>query len=48
MKITNSYPKVSIFSGLIICGYTQSELENMFEDRLKDFDKEKIKTWYNG
>jgi len=31
-----------------VCGYTQSELENVFEDRLKDFDKEKIKQWYNG
>jgi len=31
-----------------VCGYTQSELENVFEDRLKDFDKEKIKVWYNG
>jgi Protein of unknown function (DUF1703)./Predicted AAA-ATPase. len=31
-----------------ICGYTQSELESVFEDRLKDFDKEKIKQWYNG
>ena len=31
-----------------ICGYTQSELENIFHDRLKDFDKEEVKTWYNG
>jgi len=31
-----------------VCGYTQSELENVFSDRLKDFDKEKIKQWYNG
>ncbi|WP_459894648.1 ATP-binding protein, partial [Hydrogenobaculum acidophilum] len=31
-----------------ICGYTQSELESIFEDRLEDFDKEQIKTWYNG
>ncbi len=31
-----------------ICGYTQSELESVFEDRLKDFDKEEVKTWYNG
>jgi hypothetical protein len=31
-----------------ICGYTQSELESVFSDRLKDFDKEKIKVWYNG
>jgi len=31
-----------------VCGYTQSELENIFEDRIKDFDKNKIKEWYNG
>ncbi|WP_337954084.1 AAA family ATPase [Hydrogenobaculum sp. Y04AAS1] len=31
-----------------VCGYTQSELESVFHDRLKDFDKEKIKQWYNG
>jgi hypothetical protein len=31
-----------------VCGYTQSELESVFHDRLKDFDKEKIKVWYNG
>jgi len=31
-----------------VCGYTQSELENVFEDRLKDFDKNKVKEWYNG
>jgi len=31
-----------------VCGYTQSELENIFEDRIKDFDKNKVKQWYNG
>jgi hypothetical protein len=31
-----------------VCGYTQSELESVFEDRLKDFDKSKVKEWYNG
>jgi len=31
-----------------VCGYTQSELENVFEDRIKDFDKDKVKEWYNG
>jgi len=31
-----------------VCGYTQSELESVFEDRLKDFDREKIKVWYNS
>ena len=31
-----------------VCGYTQSELENVFEDRLKDFEKNKVKEWYNG
>jgi len=31
-----------------VCGYTQYELESVFEDRLKDFDKSKVKEWYNG
>ena len=31
-----------------VCGYTQFELESVFEDRIKDFDKNKIKEWYNG
>jgi len=31
-----------------ICGYTQTDLETVFEDRLKDFDKEEVKRWYNG
>jgi len=31
-----------------VCGYTQSELESVFSDRLKDFDKDKLKEWYNG
>ncbi|GAB6077583.1 ATP-binding protein [Hydrogenobaculum acidophilum] len=31
-----------------ICGYTESELENVFHDRIKDYDKQKIKEWYNG
>ncbi|ACG57644.1 protein of unknown function DUF1703 [Hydrogenobaculum sp. Y04AAS1] len=31
-----------------VCGYTQSELESVFFDRLKDFDKERVKEWYNG
>jgi len=31
-----------------VCGYAQFELENVFEDRLKDFDREKVKEWYNG
>ncbi|MCD6395991.1 MAG: AAA family ATPase [Spirochaetaceae bacterium] len=31
-----------------ICGYNQQELENIFSDRLKNFDKEKVKKWYNG
>jgi hypothetical protein len=31
-----------------VCGYTQSELESVFEGRLKDFDREKVKEWYNG
>ncbi|MEW6525203.1 MAG: ATP-binding protein [Spirochaetota bacterium] len=31
-----------------LCGYTQSELETVFENRVKDFDKEALKVWYNG
>lgn len=31
-----------------ICGYTQGDLESIFADRLKDFNMEEIKTWYNG
>jgi len=31
-----------------ICGYTQEDLETVFADRLKDFDKEEVKKWYNG
>ena len=32
----------------IICGYTQSNLEREFKDRLKDIDLNEIKNWYNG
>lgn len=31
-----------------ICGITQEELENNFTEELKLYDKEKIKSWYNG
>ncbi len=31
-----------------VCGYNQQELESIFSDRLKNFDKEKVKKWYNG
>jgi len=31
-----------------ICGYTQSELETVFVDRLEGVDLEKLKYWYNG
>ncbi|HRU66809.1 MAG TPA: AAA family ATPase, partial [Spirochaetota bacterium] len=31
-----------------ICGYTQRDLETVFEERIKDFDKEEVKLWYNG
>jgi Protein of unknown function (DUF1703)./Predicted AAA-ATPase. len=31
-----------------ICGYTQTDLETVFADRIKDFDKEEVKKWYNG
>jgi len=31
-----------------ICGYTQSELETVFADRLEGVDLEELKRWYNG
>ncbi|MGA1863056.1 ATP-binding protein [Deferribacter thermophilus] len=31
-----------------ICGYTQLDLENVFADRLKDFNKDEVREWYNG
>ncbi len=31
-----------------ICGYTQKELETVFEDALQGLDMGKIKLWYNG
>ncbi|MEA1910212.1 MAG: AAA family ATPase [Spirochaetota bacterium] len=31
-----------------ICGYTQSELETVFKDRICDFDSNMVKSWYNG
>jgi Predicted AAA-ATPase/PD-(D/E)XK nuclease superfamily len=30
------------------CGITQQELEENFTEELKDFDKQDIKSWYNG
>ncbi|WP_440993893.1 ATP-binding protein [Cysteiniphilum litorale] len=31
-----------------LCGYTQEELENTFDDYLHDVDLGKLKAWYNG
>lgn len=31
-----------------ICGYTQTELETVFAEPLRDVDPEELKTWYNG
>ena len=31
-----------------ICGYTQCELESVFEERLKEADLHKGRCWYNG
>ncbi len=31
-----------------ICGITQIELENNFQEELKLYDNDKIKSWYNG
>jgi len=31
-----------------LCGYTHQELINTFQDRIKEFDINEIKKWYNG
>ncbi len=31
-----------------LCGYSQSELETVFADRLAGLDMEQVKKWYNG
>ena len=31
-----------------ICGYTQSDLETVFADRLEGLDKAAVREWYNG
>ncbi len=31
-----------------ICGYTDKELDTVFAPELKNFDRKKIRTWYNG
>jgi len=31
-----------------ICGYTQDELESVFQDRLDEVDLAKVKEWYDG
>ncbi len=31
-----------------ICGYTQTDLETVFEEHLEGVDLEKVKRWYNG
>lgn len=31
-----------------ICGYTQEELETVFAEELKNYDKEQVRCWYNG
>lgn len=31
-----------------VCGYTQSELEDVFTDELANTDLDKVKQWYNG
>jgi len=31
-----------------VCGYTQSEFERVFEERLSNVDLEKIRCWYDG
>ena len=31
-----------------ICGYTDKELDTVFEDEIKNFDRDEIRKWYNG
>ena len=31
-----------------ICGYTESDLEEVFASEIEGFDREKIREWYNG
>lgn len=31
-----------------ICGYTEEELINVFADRIKEFNLQKVRYWYNG
>ena len=31
-----------------ICGYTDHDLDTVFAEEMKEFDREKIKKWYNG
>ncbi|HWQ66750.1 MAG TPA: ATP-binding protein [Methanospirillum sp.] len=31
-----------------ICGYTQTDLETVFADRLAGFDSDQVRAWYNG
>ena len=35
-----------LFSAL--CGYTQADVETVFAEYLANFDKEQVRTWYNG
>ena len=31
-----------------ICGYTQTDVETIFEDQILELDKDEIRDWYNG
>ncbi|NPA49884.1 MAG: AAA family ATPase, partial [Thermodesulfobacteria bacterium] len=45
----NNLKDITIHPGYAtICGYTQSEFERVFADRLEGLDLEEVKRWYNG
>ena len=45
----NNLKDISLDSRMgAICGYTQSELENTFAERLSGVDLEELAAWYNG
>ena len=45
----NNLEDISLDSRMgAICGYTQSELENTFAERLPGVDLDELATWYNG
>ncbi|WP_457756009.1 ATP-binding protein [Thermodesulfatator indicus] len=45
----NNLKDITLHSGYAtICGYTQSEFETVFADRLEGVDLDEVRRWYNG